>query len=63
MKKPGFLSLKAHAKINLYLGVGKKRSDGFHDICSLMQEISVGVNTAFLLQTSHVVHLGNSSSL
>lgn len=49
MKKPDFLSLKAHAKINLYLGVGKKRSDGFHDICSLMQEISVADDMKVLL--------------
>ena len=41
MEKPCLLSLKAHAKINLYLCVGKKRSDGFHDMCSLMQEISI----------------------
>ena len=33
--------LHPHAKINLYLEVGKKRADGFHDISSLMQEISI----------------------
>ena len=30
-----------HAKINLHLEVGKKRADGFHEISSLMQEISI----------------------
>jgi len=35
------LSLTAHAKINLHLEVGKKRDDGFHEIVSLMQEISI----------------------
>lgn len=34
-------TLYPHAKINLHLEVGKKRDDGFHEICSLMQEISI----------------------
>ena len=33
--------LHPHAKINLCLEVGKKRADGFHNISSLMQEISI----------------------
>ena len=33
--------LHPHAKINLHLEVGKKRTDGFHDISSLIQEISI----------------------
>ncbi len=32
---------KAYAKINLYLDVIKKRDDGFHDIKSIMQSISL----------------------
>ncbi len=32
---------KAYAKINLYLDVTKKRDDGFHDIRSIMQSISL----------------------
>ena len=32
---------KAYAKINLYLDVVKKREDGFHDIVSLMQSVSL----------------------
>ena len=35
------ISKKAPAKINLYLRVVKKRSDGYHDILSLMQLISL----------------------
>ena len=35
------LSLKAPAKINWFLGVGGKRADGYHDITSLMQCISL----------------------
>lgn len=35
------VSVHPHAKINLHLEVGKKRADGFHEIRSLMQEISM----------------------
>lgn len=31
----------AHAKINLYLNVGGKRADGFHDIETVMQTVSL----------------------
>lgn len=33
--------LHPHAKINLHLEVGEKRADGFHEISSLLQEISI----------------------
>ena len=33
--------LHPHAKINLHLEVGRKRTDGFHEISSLIQEISI----------------------
>lgn len=35
------LSLRAPAKLNLYLKVGKKRSDGYHEIDSLVQMIDL----------------------
>ena len=35
------LSLKSHAKVNLFLKVLRKRSDGYHEIESLIQEISL----------------------
>ncbi len=35
------LSLKSHAKVNLFLEVLWKRDDGYHEIESLMQEISL----------------------
>lgn len=35
------LSLKSHAKVNLFLEVLGKRSDGYHEIESLIQEISL----------------------
>ena len=31
----------AYAKINWYLAVGEKRADGYHDILSLMQTVSL----------------------
>lgn len=41
MKRPLRVSLRAHAKINLSLGVGAKRSDGYHEIRSLMQGVEL----------------------
>lgn len=34
-------SADAHAKINLHLGVGKARPDGFHDLVSVFQSLDV----------------------
>ena len=33
------ITVAAHAKINLTLYVGNKRSDGYHDIDSIMHQI------------------------
>lgn len=33
------ITLEAHAKINLFLEVGEKRPDGYHDIASIMAEV------------------------
>lgn len=35
------ISVKAHAKINLFLDVTAQRCDGYHDILSLMQTVSL----------------------
>lgn len=35
------LSLNAYAKINLYLDVHEKRPDGYHDLVSVMQQVSL----------------------
>ncbi len=35
------LSIKSPAKVNLHLKIGKKRADGFHDIVSIFQMISL----------------------
>ncbi len=43
------LTERAHAKINLYLDVLGKREDGFHDIESLMQSISLRDDLIFTL--------------
>ena len=37
----GFLEIKAYAKINLFLDVVGKRPDGYHDILSIMQTVSL----------------------
>ena len=33
--------IKSYAKINLALSINYKRSDGYHDISSIMQEIDL----------------------
>lgn len=35
------MEIKAPAKINLYLNVGEKRNDGFHDIISIMVKVGL----------------------
>lgn len=35
------MKLKAYAKINLFLEIGNKRPDGYHDIDSVMQSVSL----------------------
>lgn len=35
------VSIQAFAKINLYLALLRKRSDGYHELCSIMQSISL----------------------
>jgi 4-diphosphocytidyl-2-C-methyl-D-erythritol kinase len=41
MPRPRTLTLKAPAKINLFLRVGEKRPDGYHEIYSLLQMIGL----------------------
>lgn len=38
---------KAYAKINLFLSVGKKRADGYHDIDTVMHTVSVYDEVSF----------------
>jgi 4-diphosphocytidyl-2-C-methyl-D-erythritol kinase len=38
---PEAVSIKAPAKINLHLAVGSRRKDGFHDLVSIFQAISI----------------------
>ena len=55
------ITLKAPAKINLYLGVVCRREDGYHDIESVMQTIdlcdrvTVGVSTSALCERISVI--------
>ncbi len=41
------ISLKAHAKVNLFLEVLGKRDDGYHEIETVMQEIDLADNLQF----------------
>ncbi len=39
--------LDAHAKINLFLKVGPRQSNGYHSLCTLFQEIALGDSLIF----------------
>jgi 4-diphosphocytidyl-2-C-methyl-D-erythritol kinase len=41
LRRSGRLRLRAHAKINLHLDIGPRRPDGYHDLHTLFQEISL----------------------
>lgn len=49
MENKKALTLRAHAKINLYLNVGPRRDDGYHSIDTLFQEISLHDTLRFRL--------------
>ncbi|MBR1472173.1 MAG: 4-(cytidine 5'-diphospho)-2-C-methyl-D-erythritol kinase [Lachnospiraceae bacterium] len=50
------LKLKAFAKINLVLDITGRREDGYHDLCSVMQEIGL-YDTVVLRKVPSGVHL------
>jgi len=45
--KKNIISLKAHAKVNLFLEILGKRDDGYHEIETIMQEIDLADNLQF----------------
>ena len=51
------LSGIAHAKLNLTLDVIRKRNDGFHDLCMVMQEISLGDQISLAVDTNRAWEL------
>jgi 4-diphosphocytidyl-2-C-methyl-D-erythritol kinase len=55
--RPPRLSIEARAKVNLGLEVVRKRSDGYHDIRSLMQSVALADRLELLLDPRGGVHL------
>jgi 4-diphosphocytidyl-2C-methyl-D-erythritol kinase len=54
-------SIKAPAKINLYLKVRNKRKDGYHNLCSLMQMVGLYDHLTFQEAPSGIrLHIENS---
>ena len=41
------MELKAYAKINLYLDITEKRQDGYHDLVTVMQSVSLADTLTF----------------
>src|SRR5262245_46838293 len=46
-KSGSSLLLSAHAKINLFLSIGPRRPDGYHDLQTVFQEISLHDTLSF----------------
>ncbi|HVP37441.1 MAG TPA: 4-(cytidine 5'-diphospho)-2-C-methyl-D-erythritol kinase, partial [Terriglobales bacterium] len=57
------LTLKAPAKINLFLDILGKREDGYHNISTLMQRISLYDSLTFLRINEGVILKTDNSSL
>lgn len=55
------LEIKAPAKINLTLEILRKRPDGYHDLCSLVQTISLA-DKIFLEEADNTIILGDLPS-
>lgn len=53
----GSISVAAPAKINLFLEVGKKRADGYHEIDTVMQSVGLCDTVSLRLRTDDTVHL------
>ena len=49
------ITVEAPAKINLFLKVIRKRTDGYHDICSLVQSVSLCDTLTFTQIPSGIV--------
>lgn len=64
-----FCVFQSHGKINWFLGIGDRRKDGYHEICSLMQkialhdEIEVALNTQDWITCNYPVPLDEGSLL
>lgn len=57
------LAINSAAKINLYLNVSKSlRSDGYHEIKSIMQSISLSDELHFKVRDKSEMEIGNGSS-
>lgn len=52
-------TIKSYAKINLYLSVGAKRPDGYHDVESVMQQVSLFDYVTVLRDTDTTVRKVN----
>lgn len=64
-----FCIFRSHGKINWFLGIGDRREDGYHEICSLMQkialydEIEVSLSTQDCITCNYSVPLDEGSLL
>ncbi len=54
-------AIKAYAKINLFLDITKKRNDGFHDIVTVMQKVTLADNVSVEKTLGEGIHIYTNS--
>lgn len=57
------MELKAYAKINLYLDITAKRQDGYHDLVTVMQSVSLADTLTFSRTEGEGIVLNTDSAL
>ncbi len=57
MNDINIIKLKAHAKLNLFLEVTRRRQDGYHDLATLFARIGVSDRLSFKKVASHSIRL------
>ena len=55
------IQIKAYAKINLSLDVLKKRNDGYHDLATVMQAVSLCDNITVSLRSDNIIKIHSDS--
>ena len=57
------MEIKAYAKINLYLDISSKRQDGYHDLVTVMQSVSLADTLTFCRTDGDQIALQTDGSL
>ena len=58
-----YIKEKAYAKVNLYLDIIKKRSDGYHEVRTVIQTVSLADELIFEEKSSGISVICDSTDL